>query len=89
MNIKINFEKILLFAVFLVAGFFLAAQVTQANAAVSQEGAINWLLENWVPILLIVSEVLAFLPTKWSGLLRGIISLVASKPKKKLPSQSI
>jgi len=36
---------------------------------------IQWLFENWELVLLVVSELLAFLPTKWSGLVKMLLSL--------------
>lgn len=79
----------IVFALFLAASLSLVAQIPQVQQATAQEGALGWFKANWVPILLVVSEILAFLPAKWSGVLRSVISVLAKPGKKKLPSQSI
>lgn len=44
---------------------------------------VTWLVANWVPVALIVSEIAALLPTRVSGIIQGIIKLGAACFRKK------
>lgn len=47
----------------------------------------DWLSYNWAVVALFVSEAMSFLPAKFSGIARGLFSVVAAVFGKKVSSQ--
>ncbi|WNK14097.1 MAG: hypothetical protein [Microvirus sp.] len=68
-------KKLIFFPiVFLSFSVFVIAQV--AEPVTPSISVWKWLSSNWELIALILSELMAFLPSKWTGIIKFIISVI-------------
>jgi hypothetical protein len=83
MTLRFRFRPILvLFSIV----FFLFVTGTTAAATgdtSSPHGVVDWLGKNWAVVAVVLSEAMAFLPTKAHGILQGLCNIVEAILKKK------
>jgi len=82
--------KVLLSLFILVVFALFIAPVSQAITAVSQSTVKfdlwDWIIKNWSVIFLFISEILAFLPSKWTGVIKTILTIIDKIIKIIIPS---
>jgi len=65
-------RRVLTMLLLLFVTITVSAAVNAASDADTQT-TVSWLADNWELIALIISEICAFLPSKISGILQGIV----------------
>lgn len=83
MTFKINLRFLMLIAILFIAGFAINACTTIPLPAKTPAGLSTWFSDNWPVLLLVLSETLAILPGKYSGILKSIIEIILNSRKKK------
>jgi hypothetical protein len=86
LHARLNIASLIV-AILLLASFAVVAQVTQAVETI-KASPLDWLYKNWPIVALILSEALAFVPTKAAGIAHAVFNVLTEIFKKKDPSLS-
>lgn len=73
MTIKISLNIRKMLTILGLVSIIAILSCSQAFAADSSVNNGSWIVDNWPAIALVVSEVAAFLPTKVSGIVQGVV----------------
>ena len=83
MSLKFSINLIKLCIAMLLILMVSAIAFSQPSQPVNEKESYNFISDNWAAFALVLSEVIAFLPTKFNGILHGVISLMGGLFKKK------
>lgn len=83
LHARINLTSLIV-AILILASFAVFAQ-SPATVETIKSSPLDWLYKNWPVVALILSEALAFVPVKVSGIAHAVFNILTEIFKKKDP----